>query len=216
MSSVPYNIYFPPLNRHTRVSRFQLLARLKQHFLVEGNSRIVDYRLNWQTAHFSHLAQLEEKAADAKDAAGLVVEADTLDSDIPPLTSDDEDEVGNKPYTQKTFLGDHHTGSPRHLAKLASDSLTIVSELGKPTVFITLTVNPQWPEIQQMLLPGQTAYEREDIVNQVCFRSIIFLFMQSYVVLLIVRFLNNGFQHYYITCVMVTILMVPLLIILCR
>ena len=30
-----------------RINRFQLLARLKQHYLVESVSRVIDYRLNF-------------------------------------------------------------------------------------------------------------------------------------------------------------------------
>ena len=41
----------------------------------------------------------------------------------------------------------------------ASNALAIVSELERPTLFITLTGNPNWPEVQSQLLPGQTAFD---------------------------------------------------------
>ena len=47
------------------------------------------------------------------------------------------------------------------------NALAIVSELGRPTVFITLTCDMKWPEIEEQLLPYQTAYDREDVVNRV-------------------------------------------------
>jgi Helitron helicase-like domain at N-terminus len=80
---------------------------------------------------------------------------------------DKDREEGFVKIGEKSFLGDGHTGSPRHLSKLAMNALTIVSELGKPTFFLTLTCNQMWPEVQCRLFPGQSAFDREDIINQV-------------------------------------------------
>src|SRR3546814_20681545 len=55
----------------------------------------------------------------------------------------------------------------RHLKKLAANSLALVSTKGKPTVFVTLTCNPRWPEIVRELLDGQTAFDRPDITCRV-------------------------------------------------
>jgi len=41
---------------------------------------------------------------------------------------------------------------------LATNALTIVSEMGRPTIFLTLTCNTHWFEIEDQLLKGQTAY----------------------------------------------------------
>ena len=43
----------------------------------------------------------------------------------------------------------------------------MVSEHGKQTLFITLTCNPKWPEIQSELLVKQSPFDRVDIVCQV-------------------------------------------------
>ena len=37
----------------------------------------------------------------------------------------------------------------------------------KVDIFLTMTTNPEWPEITQELLPGQTAYDRPDLVARV-------------------------------------------------
>jgi hypothetical protein len=50
------------------------------------------------------------------------------------------------------------------MAALYQDAMTIVRHVGKPNLFITFTCNPKWPEIQNALLPGQTAQDRPDIV----------------------------------------------------
>ena len=39
--------------------------------------------------------------------------------------------------------------------------------MGIQTLFITMTTNINWPEIQEMLLPGQTAFDRPDVVVRV-------------------------------------------------
>lgn len=68
---------------------------------------------------------------------------------------------------RSTFLPSSLHGSPRHLKELSNNALSIVSELGPADVFIALTCNPTSQEIQEMLLQGQTAFGRPDIVCQV-------------------------------------------------
>lgn len=53
------------------------------------------------------------------------------------------------------------------MQQLYQDSMAIVRRFGKPDLFLTFTCNPQWPEIQAALLPGQTAAERFDIAARV-------------------------------------------------
>jgi hypothetical protein len=76
-------------------------------------------------------------------------------------------DIDDETFGSTSFLSQSHHGSRRHLRSLASNALTIVSEYGKPTVFITLTCNPMWDEIQQMLLPGQSAFDRPEVVCEV-------------------------------------------------
>jgi hypothetical protein len=65
--------------------------------------------------------------------------------------------------TNKTYLAESFTGSPRHLRSNAIDALTIVSELGESTAFVTVTFNPQWPELKDKLLGSQQIYDRPDV-----------------------------------------------------
>ena len=37
----------------------------------------------------------------------------------------------------------------------------------KPEIFLTMTCNPNWQELQDALLPGQTPHDRPDIVARV-------------------------------------------------
>ena len=51
-------------------------------------------------------------------------------------------------------------GSPAHMKQKVSDGLHIVHKMGKPPFFITFTCNPNWTEIRDALLPGQTASDQ--------------------------------------------------------
>src|ERR1044071_6521524 len=45
--------------------------------------------------------------------------------------------------------------------------MAIVRKVGKPDLFITVTCNPNWPEIKEALLSGQTAQDRSDLISRV-------------------------------------------------
>ena len=45
--------------------------------------------------------------------------------------------------------------------------MPIVRKLGKPTLFVTFTCNPNWEEIQNELRDGQTAVDRPDVVSRI-------------------------------------------------
>jgi hypothetical protein len=45
-------------------------------------------------------------------------------------------------------------GSPRYLQQLYQDAMGIVRALGRPDYFITMTCNPNWPEMTNELKPG--------------------------------------------------------------
>jgi len=85
---------------------------------------------------------------------------------------DEEDNIENSESAGKTFLSQSMHGSRRYLRSLAKNALALVSEYGRPSLFITLTCNPNWPEITEQLLPGQTAFDRGDIVCQVFYRKL--------------------------------------------
>ena len=45
--------------------------------------------------------------------------------------------------------------------------MAVITKFGKPDYFITFTCNPKWKEITSALLPGQSAWDRPDIVARV-------------------------------------------------
>jgi len=120
---------------------------LGQHYAVEGVSRAVDSRLNFIRANNSFIQG--DYSQEDDNNAEIEFTAPEVDSERVELNT-----------SSKSFLNASITGSPRHLKNLAKNGLQIVSEKGKPHCFLTLTADPDWPEIQERLFPGQTAYDR--------------------------------------------------------
>lgn len=65
------------------------------------------------------------------------------------------------------ILPSSYIGSPRHMHEYAQDAMTYVRNDGRPDLFATFTCNPQWHEIKEHLLVGQSAVDRHDIVARV-------------------------------------------------
>jgi hypothetical protein len=126
------------------VNRFQCLAQLGQMYFTDMVSRNIDQRLNWHRRH-QHIIMGPHGRQQSR--------------------FNENNQNGDS--GEESFLSQSFHGSRRHLRKLSTNALTIVSEYGKPTLFITLTCNPLWSEIQEMLLPGQTAFNRPDVVCRV-------------------------------------------------
>jgi len=58
-------------------------------------------------------------------------------------------------------------GSPRNMQQNYQDAMAIVRKYGKPDLFITMTCNPRWTEIQENLELGQSTEFRPDLVSRV-------------------------------------------------
>lgn len=163
-------------------NRFQHLARLASVYVVETVSRAQDYRLGWHRGEGratifgvknTTAAPPEDDRADSNDSSSSDdgdtcsdASSDSAASAAPARWDVDEDRQ-TFAHTSPSFLADSFTGSPRHLKSLAQNALVIVSELGAPTAFITLTCNAKDPAILARCFEGQSAFDRADIVTQV-------------------------------------------------
>ncbi|GFU10033.1 helitron_like_N domain-containing protein [Trichonephila clavipes] len=65
------------------------------------------------------------------------------------------------------ILPSSYSGSPRHMHDYIQDVMTYVREYGRPDLFITYLCNPNWEEIKNVLLSGQTLMHRHDITSRV-------------------------------------------------
>lgn len=60
--------------------------------------------------------------------------------------------MGNRERLGNFFiLPSSHIGSPRHMHQLYQNAMDIIRRLGNPDLFITVTCNPNWPEMKQVL-----------------------------------------------------------------
>ena len=60
-----------------------------------------------------------------------------------------------------------HIGSNKHMRQKMHDTIAISNSIGNPDVFLTMTCNPRWTEIQESSLSGQRADDRPDLCNRV-------------------------------------------------
>ncbi|RXW11836.1 hypothetical protein EST38_g14019 [Candolleomyces aberdarensis] len=82
------------------------------------------------------------------------------------LSADDE-EVDLNQLGQKVILPSSYIGGPRHMQQRYQDSMAIARHFRRCDIFLTMTCNPHWPEITRELLPGQTTYDRPDLIARV-------------------------------------------------
>ncbi|KAI7756269.1 hypothetical protein M8C21_015503 [Ambrosia artemisiifolia] len=68
---------------------------------------------------------------------------------------------------QRVVLPASFIGGPRDMRRRFLDAMALVQDDGKPDLFLTLTCNPQWPEICDNLKPGQTAQDRPELVSRI-------------------------------------------------
>ena len=145
------------------------MFRLGEMYLVDMISRIIDYRIQFhrynQHTLFGHNSP--NVRLNTTEYTHTANDFDQQNDD--EINNDGEENYiynGNESDESKTFLSQSFHGSKRHLLSLAQNALCLVSEYGRPTLFITLTCNPYWTEIKEMLL-GETTYDRADITCKV-------------------------------------------------
>src|SRR5512138_351968 len=120
-------------------------GRLCQQYFVEQFAKIELQRLR--------LIRKDQGKLRADLYAG-VVDAIARDCDL--------GHIGRYVLLPPTF-----TGGERYMRKQYLDAMSIVREFGKPTLFMTMTCNPEWPEIQEALYEHQKADARPDLVSRV-------------------------------------------------
>ncbi|KAL0291359.1 UNVERIFIED_CONTAM: hypothetical protein Sangu_2463800, partial [Sesamum angustifolium] len=76
-----------------------------------------------------------------------------------------EDDAGN--VGRRTILPSSFVGSPRDMYQRYQDAMSVVQKFGKPDLFITMTCNPSWEEIQNELKPRQTPQDRPDLLTRI-------------------------------------------------
>lgn len=106
--------------------RFCYFGRLTCEYLVDMFSRIEDARLHYLRY-------------------GRTLQTSGLDHVTDHLKAD----------WMRNRLPSSFTGSRAWASEQVADALALARKFGKPTFFITMTTNPNWPEITSNMKPGQ-------------------------------------------------------------
>lgn len=129
----------------------------------------MEFRLDWIRKHQHTILMhgAEESGPPVHPFHGSY--EDQIDHNVADRDHPTEEAHPTMPASKRNVvvLPSSFQGSRRHLSQLARNALTIVSEHGKPTFFITITCNVNWPEIQERLLDGSTAFDAPAVVNMV-------------------------------------------------
>ena len=119
-------------------------GRLFQEYVCCAALKIEAGKLNWLRHNQGTIrAELYNHAADAVSTGHIST-------------------VGKLIVLPSTFIG-----GPRDMHARYQDAMAVVRKFGKPDLFITMTCNPKWSEIQSELFPGQSPSDRCDLEARV-------------------------------------------------
>nr|GMD68303.1 uncharacterized protein LOC109176597 [Ipomoea batatas] len=71
-------------------------------------------------------------------------------------------DVGRRIILPVSFIG-----GPRDMRRRYMDAMSLVQRFGKPDLFLTMTCNPNWPEIKELLCYNDEAHNRPDLLARV-------------------------------------------------
>ncbi|XP_026384034.1 uncharacterized protein LOC113279563 [Papaver somniferum] len=120
-------------------------GKLFQEFLVDA----------WEATEQSKLAWLKFNQPTLRSDQYSCI-ADMTNADLNP------GDRGNP-----VILPYSHTGSGRHMHEIYQDSMAITRFHHHPDIFLTMTANPNWPEIRNALISNQSVTDRPDLVARV-------------------------------------------------
>ena len=83
------------------------------------------------------------------------------------LNAGQDDHLSLSNIGQRIFLPSSYAGGPRDMHQRFQDSMAIARHFKKIDIFLTITANPNWPEIRRELFPGQQPADRPDLIARV-------------------------------------------------
>lgn len=156
--------------------RFAAMGPLTCEWAVDMFSRVEEQRLGYLRygRQDQRRAQYALQQGDARGAGDPAFEVGAQDDE----------------FTLESSIPASFLGSRQWASRQVADSLALARVHGKPSLFITVTTNPRWPEIVDRLSPGQAALDNPALVSRV-FHVRLLRFMQ---------FMRTHFQHivYYV------------------
>ncbi|XP_027076803.1 uncharacterized protein [Coffea arabica] len=68
---------------------------------------------------------------------------------------------------QRIILPPGFIGGPKNMRRRYMDAMTLVQKFEKPDLFLTMTCNPNWPEIKEHLIAADETQNRPDLISRV-------------------------------------------------
>ncbi|XP_031789010.1 uncharacterized protein LOC116417955 [Nasonia vitripennis] len=133
--------------RNHEFNQFLMGRRLFQQWIIDFYVKIEKDRIQYIRGH-----QKEIRADTYKGLHDYMENAAAYD----------DARIGKTIILPSTFIG-----SPRHMQQCYQDAMAIVNEKGKPCLFLTMTCNPKWKEVEEILLPHQQAADRPDLCARI-------------------------------------------------
>ena len=136
---------------HQRVGEFSTIlhaGKLLQQYIVDAWASSDQTRLNWFRANQSTIRA-------------------SLYSGLQDATANADNSLDLNSIGRRMVLPSSYIGGARHMHGIFQDSMAIARYFKKIDLFITMTANPQWLEVQQELLPGQEPSDRPDLIARV-------------------------------------------------
>ncbi|KAL4559204.1 hypothetical protein LXL04_031338 [Taraxacum kok-saghyz] len=121
-------------------------GRLLQQYIVDNYIKLETQRLSFYRTQQQELRQ--EFLQGVVDAMG---NGETEASAI-----------GKRVVLPADFIG-----GPRNMRRRYIDAMALVQKFGKPDIFLTITCNPNWPEIKDHLMSHEETQNRADLVVRV-------------------------------------------------
>ena len=116
------------MERNEHFSTLLHSGRLFHQYIVDSYVRCENQRLKW--------VRHNQKQIRADLYQGV---QDALADDAPNMAG-----VG-----QRVILPSSFTGGPRDMQQRCQDAYAVCARFGKPDLFMTMTCNPNWPEIKE-------------------------------------------------------------------
>ena len=135
---------FPRMNESNHIF---MAGKLFQEYAVDSWATTEQSRLNW--------VKLNQSTIRADTYQGLT---DAVAAD--PTTH-------GRHLGQRLILPSSFSGSSRNMIQHCQDALAINRHFHGADFLLTMTADPNWPEIKEALLPGQTPADRPDLAVRV-------------------------------------------------
>ena len=167
-----YVLFFPhgtdgwSLNTRSTISPFKkvtLSAYVRYHMMQRNHyNHLLDGRKLFQQYITDEWARIEMMRLKYIESHQRELRADLYHGVVDSSRANDIENSG-----QQVILPASYTMSDRWYNKSYKNAMALVRALGKPTLFITMTMDIKCPEVMSQLKPGQSPYDHPELLCRI-------------------------------------------------